>query len=131
MLLKDLIVYPAEGTFLLPLESEGNFIKEYSVPGYTFEVTVRTFFTRSYFTIKLLDDYLAVNNIAKLRTNLVYAPILTLENKQHVFYLDTNDPAITEANHHDFGIKINLYYTQEPYYDKYYLERLHHPLHDI
>lgn len=121
MVHKDLVLSLSSPCWVLPLEKDSNFIKEYSVPGGSFEVRVRTYFEYSYFTIKTQDQYLCLNNIAKLRVNLSYAPVLTLEGHQHVFFLDSTKPTITTPHYSLFGDVINLYYMTEPYYDAYFI----------
>lgn len=115
MLLRNLVVEPADKVFLVRLYSDSNFEMETSILGDSFTITVRTYKDfYSYFTIKLNQkDLLCVSTLARLGVNFCYAPITTIDNKRHVFYLHSQDPTVTRVHHSLLGNKIQMYYYQE------------------
>lgn len=94
------------------------FTKDFSIDTYSFKLTSLSYYGgRTYLTILLDNKHLCVNSLARLGVDLVYAPILTLDNEKHVFYLDAPRDITVPITYHLFGSTVNLFYVRKPYYD--------------
>lgn len=98
------------------LYPEGNFETQTSIFNDNFTITARTYVEGyTYFTIKINDTHhLCVMALARLGVNLCYAPILTIDNKRHIFYLKSSQSDITTVDYRYFNKEINMYYFQSP-----------------
>lgn len=118
MLIKDLVLVPGEDLYNVPLFTDSNFTVDSSVLGNNFTITVRTYIDYfSYFTIKANNEYLCLNNLAKLGVNFCYTPATTIDGNRHVFFLLSNDSSITTVHHSYFEKSIFLYYFQTKYHN--------------
>lgn len=117
MITKSLIVNIPNDLYEVTINNLPNQVFDFTIPGKgAFTIITRTYIGSAvYFTIKLGDEYLCINNLARLGVNLVYAPILTLDNEQHGFFLLSTNDSIRDVTYDILGSKIKLYYTTLPY----------------
>lgn len=117
MITKTLITELPHDLYEVLIAPHPNQTFDFTIPSRgAFNITTRSFVDNSvYFTIKVNNELLCINVIGRLGVNLVYAPILTLDNLQHGFFLYSSDSSVDEVTYQLLGNKIKLYYTPLPY----------------
>lgn len=118
MINRSLITGIPNDLYRIPISPLPNQSFDFTLPGHgAFTITTRNYIGSTvYFTIKLDNEPLCLNTIARLGVNLVYAPILTLDSLQHGFFLLTKDEHLREVTYEVLGNKVDFYYTTLPYY---------------
>lgn len=119
MITKTLITDIPHDLYKIPISPLPNQSFDFTISEYgSFTIITRNFIGSTvFFTIKINNEPLCVNNLARLGVNLSYAPILTLDKLQHGFFLLTKDDNLREVSYYDLGNKVSLYYTPLPYQD--------------